>query len=95
MEHFADTCISAVQQQCGDADNVRQCVQQKNASLPRSCQTIIAAVQQGRQALAGRWKDRTNRLKRGLDQNREDPGQSAQAQGDQARASERFTGFQL
>ena len=52
VENIADTCMSAFQQQCGSADNMKQCLQQKNASLPQSCQTIVAVVQQGRQALA-------------------------------------------
>lgn len=53
VENIADTCMTAVQQQCGDTDNVRNCVQQKRSSLPQSCQTIVAAVQTG-QALAAR-----------------------------------------
>jgi hypothetical protein len=53
VEKIADTCMTAVQQQCGETDNVRQCVQQKRSSLPQSCQTILAAIQTG-QALAAR-----------------------------------------
>ncbi len=54
VENIADTCMSAVQQQCGNADDMKQCLQQKNSSLPQSCRTIVAAVQEGRQALASR-----------------------------------------
>jgi len=56
VENIADTCMTAVQQQCGDTDNVRNCVQQKRSSLPQSCQTIVAAVQTG-QALAARAQE--------------------------------------
>ena len=83
VEHFADTCMSAVQQQCGNADNMRQCLQQKNASLPHSCQTIIAAVQQGRQALAARPQGQDEQAQAQAGQEQGGPQQSAQAQGDQ------------
>ena len=63
VENIADTCMTAVQQQCGDTDNVRNCVQQKRSSLPQSCQTIVAAVQTG-QALAARAQGQEGRLKR-------------------------------
>jgi hypothetical protein len=52
VQNIADTCKNAVQQQCGDADNVRECVQQKSASLPQSCQTVVAVATHARQALA-------------------------------------------
>jgi hypothetical protein len=83
VEYFADTCMSAVQQQCGNADNMRQCLQQKNASLPHSCQTIIAAVQQGRQALAARLQGQGEQAQAQAGQEQGGPQQSAQAQGDQ------------
>ena len=53
VEKIADTCMTAVQQQCGETDNVTHCVQQKSSSLPQSCQTILAAIQTG-QAFAAR-----------------------------------------
>jgi hypothetical protein len=83
VKHFADTCMSAVQQQCGNADNMRQCLQQKNASLPHSCQTIIAAVQQGKQALAARLQGQGEQAQAQTGQEQGGPQQSAQAQGDQ------------
>ena len=52
VENIADTCMTAVQQQCGDTDNVKQCLQQKSSALPQSCQTIVAVVQHAGQALA-------------------------------------------
>ncbi len=54
VQNIADTCMSAVQQQCGDSDNVRQCVQQKASALPQSCQTVVAAVNAAREAVASR-----------------------------------------
>jgi hypothetical protein len=83
VENFADTCMSAVRQQCGNADNMRQCLQQKNASLPQSCQTIIAVVQQGRQALAARMQGQGEQAQTQGGQEQGGPQQSAQAQGDQ------------
>jgi len=50
VENIADTCMSAVQQQCGEAGNMRQCLEQKSSSLPQSCQTVVAVVQEGRLA---------------------------------------------
>jgi sporulation protein YlmC with PRC-barrel domain len=54
VQTIADTCMSAVEQQCGDADDVRQCVQQKSSALPQSCQTVVAAVSAAREAVASR-----------------------------------------
>ncbi len=54
VEGIADTCMTAVQQQCGDTDDVKQCLQQKTSALPQSCQTIVAAATHVRQALAAR-----------------------------------------
>lgn len=78
VANIADSCMSAVQQQCGNADNVKQCLQQKNASLPQSCQTIVAVAQQGRQALAARMAGQGEMAQT------EEQGsqQTAQAQGD-------------
>ena len=53
VEKIGDTCMTAVQQQCGDSDNVRQCIQQKRSALPQPCQTIVAALETG-QAIAAR-----------------------------------------
>ena len=71
VENIADTCMSAVQQQCGNADDMKQCLQQKNSALPQSCQTIVAVVQQGRQALAARMHGQGEQRLRGkLDRSR-------------------------
>ena len=83
VANIADSCMSAVQQQCGNADNVKQCLQQKNASLPQSCQTIVAVAQQGRQALAARMPGQGEMAQT---QEQGGPQQTAQAQGDQGLA---------
>jgi sporulation protein YlmC with PRC-barrel domain len=54
VQNIADTCMSAVEQQCGDADDVRECVKQKASALPQSCQTVVAMVTAGREAVASR-----------------------------------------
>ena len=83
VANIADGCMSAVQQQCGNADNVKQCLQQKNSSLPQSCQTIVAVAQQGRQALAARMPGQGEMAQT---QEQGGPQQTAQAQGDQGLA---------
>lgn len=80
VENIGDTCLSAVQQQCGNADNMKQCLQQKNSSLPQSCQTIVAAVQQGRQALAERMHGQGEQSEAQAGQEQGQPQQTAQAQ---------------
>ena len=81
VETMAGSCLSAVQQQCGNAGNVKQCLQQKNSSLPQSCQTIIAAVQEGRQALAERLQEQSEEAQAQTGQEQGEPQQAAQAQG--------------
>jgi sporulation protein YlmC with PRC-barrel domain len=81
VETMAGSCLSAVQQQCGNAGNVKQCLQQKNSSLPQSCQTIIAAVQEGRQALAERLQEQSEEAQAQAGQEQGEPQQAAQAQG--------------
>jgi len=81
VETMAGSCLSAVQEQCGNAGNVKQCLQQKNSSLPQSCQTIIAAVQEGRQALAERLQEQAEEAQAQAGQGQGEPQQTAQAQG--------------
>lgn len=45
----ADDCLSAIDKQCGDAQDMKQCLKENNANLPQSCRTIVAAVQQDRE----------------------------------------------
>ena len=80
VENIADTCMSAVQQQCGNTDDMKQCLQQKNSALPQSCQTIVAVVQQGRQALASRMHGQGEQQAQGqTGQEQREPRQTAQA----------------
>ena len=65
VENIADTCMSAVQQQCGEAGNMKQCLEQKSSSLPQSCQTVVAVVQEGRQAQRHGCKVRMSSNRRG------------------------------
>ncbi len=57
VENIADTCMGGIREQCGDADNVRQCVEEKRSALPQSCQTIVAALHHAGQALAARVQE--------------------------------------
>jgi PRC-barrel domain/Cysteine rich repeat len=52
VERLADACWNDIEAQCGDADRIGQCVVQKRASLSRSCQTVVGALQQAVQGLA-------------------------------------------
>lgn len=81
--NIADTCLSAVQQQCGNADNTKQCLQQKNASLPQPCQTIVAALEQGRQALATGMHERGGQAQAQMGEEQGGQQQTAEAQDNQ------------
>ncbi len=83
VETITDSCMTAVQQQCGSADNVKQCLQQKNSSLPQPCQTIVAAVQEGRLALAERRPGQGERAQAQAGQEQGANQQTAEAQGEQ------------
>jgi hypothetical protein len=50
VERIADACWNDIQQQCGDADRIGQCVMEKAASLSQPCQNIIASLRQLGQA---------------------------------------------
>jgi hypothetical protein len=52
VDRIADACWTDIQEKCGDADKVGQCVIEKRASLSQSCQTVIGALQQAFQGLA-------------------------------------------
>lgn len=52
VERLADACWTDIQSQCADADRIGQCVLQKRASLSKSCQTVVAAVEQAVHGLA-------------------------------------------
>lgn len=53
VERTADACWADIEAQCGDADRIGQCVVQKRASLSGACQSVIAAIQQAVQGVAG------------------------------------------
>jgi PRC-barrel domain len=50
---IAQTCLSGIQAQCGDAQKTAECVQQKSAALAPSCQPVLAALRQTARASAG------------------------------------------
>ncbi len=82
VENITDTCMTAVQQQCGSSNDMRQCLQQKTSSLPQSCQTIVAVVQEGRQALAAaRTQGQGGQAQ--AQPGQQQPSQTAQAEGGQ------------
>ena len=83
IENTADTCLSAVQQQCGNEGDVKACLQQKMASLPRPCQTIVASLQEGRQAMAGETPGQSDKAQAQAGQERGTEKQSAEARDDE------------
>lgn len=78
VENAADSCLSAVQQECGKESDVKACLQQKTASLPRPCQTIVAALQEGRQAMAGETQSQSEKAQAQAGQERGTERQSAE-----------------
>src|SRR5215467_14268846 len=52
VERIADACWNDIQDKCGDADKIGQCVIEKRASLSQPCQTVIGTLQQAFQGLA-------------------------------------------
>jgi hypothetical protein len=52
VDRIADACWSDIQEKCGDADKIGQCVIEKRASLSQPCQTVIGTLQQAFQGLA-------------------------------------------
>jgi Golgi apparatus protein 1 len=53
VERIADACWADIEAKCGEADRIGQCVVQKRASLSSACQTVVAAIQQAVQGVAG------------------------------------------
>jgi sporulation protein YlmC with PRC-barrel domain len=49
---IADACWNDIQQKCGDADKLGQCVMEKRASHSQPCQTVLNDLQQAYQGLA-------------------------------------------
>jgi hypothetical protein len=52
VDRIADACWNDIQDKCGDADKIGQCVLEKRASLAQPCQTVINDLQQAYQGLA-------------------------------------------
>ena len=52
VDRIADACWNDIQEKCGDADKIGQCVMDKRASLAQPCQTVINELQQAYQGLA-------------------------------------------
>jgi hypothetical protein len=52
VDRIADACWTDIQEKCGDADRIEQCVMEKRTSLSQPCQTVINALQQAYEGLA-------------------------------------------
>ena len=52
VSRTSEACWNDIQEKCGDADKIEQCVVEKRASLSQPCQTVIGALQQAFQGLA-------------------------------------------
>jgi len=52
VDRIADACWNDIQEKCGDADKIGQCVVEKRASLSQPCQTVIDALREAFQGLA-------------------------------------------
>lgn len=81
VENIANACMSSIQQQCGDTENIKGCLQQKSSALPQSCQTIVAAIRMGGAALAARARGQEGQEQ--AEHGQRQPGSVAQAQPEQ------------
>ena len=52
VSRTSEACWNDIQEKCGEADKIEQCVLEKRASLSQPCQTVINALQQAYQGLA-------------------------------------------
>jgi len=52
VSRTSEACWNDIQEKCGDADKIEQCVLEKRASLSQPCQTVINTLQQAYQGLA-------------------------------------------
>ena len=52
VDRIADACWNDIQEKCGDADKIGQCVMEKRTSLSQPCQTVINDLRQAYQGLA-------------------------------------------
>jgi hypothetical protein len=51
VDRIAEACWNDIQEKCGEADKIEQCVMEKRTSLSQPCQTVIGALQQAYQGL--------------------------------------------
>jgi hypothetical protein len=52
VDRIADACWSDIQEKCGNADKIGQCVMQNRTSLSQPCQTVIDTLRDAYQGLA-------------------------------------------
>ena len=52
VDRIADACWNDIQEKCGDADKIGQCVMEKRTSLSQPCQTVVNELRQAYQGLA-------------------------------------------
>ena len=52
VDRIADACWSDIQEKCGDADKIGQCIMEKRTSLSQPCQSVIDTLRDAYQGLA-------------------------------------------
>jgi hypothetical protein len=52
VSDIADECLNGIKAQCGNAEKIGECAEQKSASISPACHTVVAALQRGGQKLA-------------------------------------------
>ena len=52
VDRIADACWNDIQEKCGDADKIGQCVMEKRTSMSQACQTVVNELRQAYQGLA-------------------------------------------
>jgi PRC-barrel domain protein len=52
VDRIADACWSDIQEKCGDAEKIGQCVMQNRASLSQPCQSVMDTLRDAYQGLA-------------------------------------------
>ncbi len=52
VANIADECLNGLKTQCGNAQNIGDCAEQKSASISPACHTVVAALRHAGQKLA-------------------------------------------
>lgn len=52
VERIAEACWNDIEQQCGDAEKIGQCVVEKRAKLSQQCQGVVSALRKAVEGLA-------------------------------------------